>query len=187
MRLVNLWPLHYSRNFSDPFGNGSGTCPFGKNSDMLLQIGNFHRLVRCLFWYVLAHIIVGFFLFSVEIVRAGRIHKRHAFDYIAMFIKTFCPIWEIFLSYWDFFHQNWEKYILFCIGNESFYGTQIYRQKNPCTPSLFPFGVEYAPPGLEHLLAIVVTDDTPDEPWLLYLPSSNSWSTIQLLTKHSVA
>ena len=34
------------RDFSDPFGNGSGTCPFGKNSNILLQIGNFHRLVR---------------------------------------------------------------------------------------------------------------------------------------------
>ena len=37
------------RDFSDPFGNGSGTCPFGKNSDILLQIKNFHCLVRCLF------------------------------------------------------------------------------------------------------------------------------------------
>ena len=38
-----------ARDFSDPFGNGSGTCPFGKNSDILLQIGNFHRLVRCVY------------------------------------------------------------------------------------------------------------------------------------------
>ena len=91
--------------------------------------------MRCLFWYVLAHITVGFaYLAYVEIVRAGRIHKRHAFDYIAIFIKTLCPIWEIFLSYWELFHQNWEKYILFfiCIGNGYFYGTRIYRQKNPC-------------------------------------------------------
>ena len=31
----------------------------------------------------------------------------------------------------------------------------------------FTFGVEYTPPGLEHLVAIVVTDGTPDEPRLL--------------------
>ena len=31
-----------SRDFSDPFKIGSGICPFGKNSDILLQIGNFH-------------------------------------------------------------------------------------------------------------------------------------------------
>ena len=120
------------RDFSDPFWNGSGTCHFGKNSDILLQIWNFHHLVRCLFLYVLAHITVGFYYLAyVEIVRAGRIHKRHAFDYIAILIKILCPIWEIFLSYWEFFHQNWEKYILFCIGNGSFNGTWIYRQKNP--------------------------------------------------------
>ena len=28
----------------------------------------------------------------VEIARAGRIDKRHAFDYLAIFIKTLCPI-----------------------------------------------------------------------------------------------
>ena len=38
-----------TRDFSDPFGNGSGTCPFGKNSNILLQIGNFHGLVRCVY------------------------------------------------------------------------------------------------------------------------------------------
>ena len=53
---LSLW------DFSDPFGNGSSTCPFGKNSDILLQIGNFHPLVRCVYWYVLAHITVWFLL-----------------------------------------------------------------------------------------------------------------------------
>ena len=38
-----------NRDFSVPFGNGSGTCPFGENNNILLQIGNFHHLVRCLF------------------------------------------------------------------------------------------------------------------------------------------
>ena len=30
-----------SRDFSAPFGNGSGTCLFGKNSDLLLKMGIF--------------------------------------------------------------------------------------------------------------------------------------------------
>ena len=42
--------IQYNRDFSDPFRKGSGTCSFGKNSDILLQIGNFHHLVRCLFF-----------------------------------------------------------------------------------------------------------------------------------------
>ena len=30
------------------------------------------------------------------------------------------PIWEIFLSYRDFYHQNWEKYIFFALGTDPF-------------------------------------------------------------------
>ena len=37
----------YNRDFFDPFGNISDTCLFGKPSS---KIGNFHLLVRCLFW-----------------------------------------------------------------------------------------------------------------------------------------
>ena len=68
----------------------------------------------------------------LEPVRADRIHKTHVLDYLAISIKIHVYlIWEISFSDWEFFHQNWEKSILFCIGNRSFYRTQIYRQKNP--------------------------------------------------------
>ena len=69
--------------------------------------------------------------YNVEIVRAGKIHKRHAFDYLAIFIKTLCPIREIFFSYWDFFYQNWEKYILICIGTGPFMGPGYIGRKIP--------------------------------------------------------
>ena len=59
--------IYYLRDFSDPLGIGSGTCPFGKNSDILLQIGNFH-----LTYYYLVLILtctciitVNFFFFSI--------------------------------------------------------------------------------------------------------------------------
>ena len=50
------------RDFSDPFGNRSDTYPFGeKNSDMLLQIGTSHVLVRCLLKLVRALKTVSFY------------------------------------------------------------------------------------------------------------------------------
>ena len=119
------------RDFSDPFGIGSGTCSFGKNSDILLQIGNFH-----LTYYYLVLILtctgillqsISSFLAYLEVVRAGRIHKIYAFDFLAIHFL----IWEISFSDWEFFHQNWGKCILFGTGTGSFYGTRIYRQKNP--------------------------------------------------------
>ena len=47
--LISLHCVLNGRDFSDPFRNGSGICPFGKNSSILLQVGNFHGLVRCIF------------------------------------------------------------------------------------------------------------------------------------------
>ena len=126
-----LW-VHFIWSFSYPFGNRSSTCPFGKNNDILLQIGNFHCLVRCVFWYVLAHITVCFYLFSICRDCQSRKNSQKTHIWLFSNIHTLCLIWEIFLSYWEFFHQNREKYILFFIGNGSFYGTRIYRQKNPC-------------------------------------------------------
>ena len=131
------WPArHNLRDFSDPFGIGSGTCPFGKNSDILLQIGNFHLtyyyLVLILTCTCILLQLISSFLAYLEVVRAGRIHTIYAFDFLAIHFL----IWEISFSGWpgrDFFHQNWEKCILFGIGNASFYGTRISRQKNPWT------------------------------------------------------
>ena len=123
------------RDFSDPFGIESGTCPFEKNSDILLQIGNFHLthyyLALILICTCILLQLISSFLAYLEVVRAGRIHTIYAFDFLAIFIKIHFLIWEISFSDWDFFHQNWEKSILFGIGNKSFYGTRIYRQKNP--------------------------------------------------------
>ena len=69
------------------------------------------------------------------VVRAGRIHTIHAFDFLAIHFL----IWESSVSDWDFFHQNLEKCILFGIGNGSFYGTRIYGQKNPWTHHTKPY------------------------------------------------
>ena len=69
-------------------------------------------------------------------VRAGIIHTIYAFDVLAIHFL----IWEISFSGWDFFHQNWEKCILFGIGNGSLYGTKIYRQKNPDRTQFSSFG-----------------------------------------------
>ena len=76
--------------------------------------------------------MVATYLAYVETVRAGRIHKIHAFDLIAIFIKTLRLIWEIFFSYWEFFHQNWEKYIyVFALGTGPFMGPGYVGRKIP--------------------------------------------------------
>ena len=63
-------------------------------------------------------------------VRAGRIHKVCAFEDLAIFIDSL-SILGFFFQVGIFFHQNWEKCILFGIGNGAFYGTRVNRQKNP--------------------------------------------------------